>query len=209
MQIQEYTQILEKYMPLQAAPLIARWILDTHCLFTISKRRSSKFGDYRPPHRGAGHRISVNHNLNPYTFLVTAVHEFAHLKTWQEFRNLERPHGAPWKKNFRQLMLPFFERQVFPADVQTAITQYLNNPTASSCTDLDLFRALQQYDKPKSNVLLVEQLPPDTVFVLKDGRTFRKGPKLRKRYKCMEVATKRVYLFSPVAEVYVMTPKLI
>jgi SprT protein len=33
---------------------------------------------------------------------------------------------------------------------------------------------------------------------------FRKEEKLRKRYKCIEVSTRRVYLFSPVAEVEVI-----
>lgn len=205
MQIQEYTTILEKHIPVQAAPVIAKWILDTHCLFTISRRRSSKFGDYRPPYQGSGHRISVNHNLNPYAFLVTTVHEFAHLKTWQEHQSLERPHGAAWKKNFKELMGYFFERQVFPDDIQQAVIRYLDNPAASSCTDLNLFRVLQRYDKPRENVHTVEQLPGETIFALKDGRVFRKGPKLRKRYRCTEVATNRIYLFSPVAEVFVVS----
>ena len=39
------------------------------------------------------------------------------------------------------------------------------------------------------------------MFKLKDGRIFRKEEKLRKRYKCVEVSSRRVYLFSPVAEV--------
>ena len=47
----------------------------------------------------------------------------------------------------------------------------------------------------------VEKLPVNAVFKIKDGRVFRKGEQLRKRFKCVEVSTKRVYLFSPVAEV--------
>ena len=31
--------------------------------------------------------------------------------------------------------------------------------------------------------------------------SFRKGEKMRKRFKCEEVATKRLYLFSPLYEV--------
>jgi hypothetical protein len=40
-----------------------------------------------------------------------------------------------------------------------------------------------------------------TLFKLKNGRVFRKDEKLRKRFKCTEISTRRVYLFSPVAEV--------
>jgi hypothetical protein len=39
------------------------------------------------------------------------------------------------------------------------------------------------------------------LFKLKNGRVFRRDEKLRKRYKCTEIKTKRVYLFSPIAEV--------
>jgi len=38
----------------------------------------------------------------------------------------------------------------------------------------------------------------------KDERVFKKGEKLRKRFKCTEVKTGRVYLFSPVYEVEIM-----
>lgn len=205
MQIERYTQVLEKYVPAMAAPVIAQWIVHTGCLFRISRSRRSKFGDYRPPLRGQGHRISVNHNLNPYAFLVTTVHEFAHLKTWEEQRSLTKPHGPAWKSNFRLLMEPFFEGQAFPVDVREAILRYLGNPAASSCSDLTLFRALQQYDKPKAGMSTVEQLPEGSLFMLADGRTFRKEIRLRKRYRCVEVRSERIYLFSPVAEVYVAT----
>ena len=75
-------KILERYLPADAAPLIGRWIDYFKCEFKISRNRNSKFGDYRPPHDGKGHRISVNFDLNPYAFLVITVHEFAHLHTW-------------------------------------------------------------------------------------------------------------------------------
>ncbi|MCW3106689.1 MAG: hypothetical protein JWQ09_1195, partial [Segetibacter sp.] len=44
------------------------------------------------------------------------------------------------------------------------------------------------------------------LFKMKDGRVFKKGEKLRKRYRCEEVGTKKVYLFSPVFEVQLMSP---
>jgi SprT protein len=50
------------------------------------------------------------------------------------------------------MMQPFFEKDVFPPDVQQAITGYLNNPAASSCSDLTLYRSLRKYDAPKESV---------------------------------------------------------
>lgn len=188
-------------MPPDAAPLIGRWIDYFKCEFKISRNRNSKFGDYRPPFDGKGHRISVNFDLNPYAFLVTTVHEFAHLHTWNQHKQKAKPHGTEWKSNFKKMMQPFFEKKVFPADIEQAITRYLDNPAASSCSDLNLYRSLRKYDSHKPAVTTVEKLPIKAVFKLKDGRVFQKEAQLRKRFKCIELSTKRVYLFSPVAEV--------
>ena len=49
--------------------------------------------------------------------------------------------------------------------------------------------------------MLVEELTVNTVFKIKDGRLFKKGNKMRKRYKCEELSTGKFYLFSPVYEV--------
>jgi hypothetical protein len=196
-------KVLEKYLPPEAAPLIGRWIDYFKCEFKISRNRNSKFGDYRSPYGGKGHRISVNYDLNPYAFLVTTVHEFAHLHTWNEHKQKAKPHGTEWKTNFKKMMQPFFEKEIFPADIKKAIVNYLDNPAASSCSDLNLYRALRKYDPPKESeaILTVEKVPLKALFKLKDGRVFRKDEKLRKRFKCTEVATLRIYLFSPVAEV--------
>ena len=194
-------KILSTYIHADAAPLIGRWIDYFKCEFKISRNRNSKFGDYRSPHDGKGHRISVNYDLNPYAFLVTTVHEFAHLHTWNEHKHKAKPHGAEWKANFKKMMQPFFEKNIFPADVKHAIVNYLDNPAASSCSDLTLYRSLRLYDTRPESITTVEKLPFKAVFKLKDGRVFKKEDKLRKRFKCIEIESKRVYLFSPVAEV--------
>jgi SprT protein len=193
-------QVLAQYMPPEAAPVIARWIDYFQCEFTISKNRSTKLGDYRHPFKTAGHRISVNNDLNHYAFLVTTVHEFAHLLTWNEHKNKVKPHGAEWKTNFKRMMNPFLEQQVFPEDIQQAITNYLMNPAASSCSDLQLSRALKKYDQ-QSNHSRLEEIPLHTVFTIKDGRKFKKGERLRKRFRCTCLDNGHVYLFNPLAEV--------
>ena len=92
--------VLAQYMPLSAAPIISKWIDYFQCEFKISKNRATKLGDYRHPFKNNGHKISVNNNLNSYAFLVTTVHEFAHLLTWNEYKNKVKPHGNEWKNNF-------------------------------------------------------------------------------------------------------------
>lgn len=187
-------------MPPAAAPLIAKWIDYFQCEFKISRNRATKLGDYRHPFKNSGHKISVNNDLNRYAFLVTTVHEFAHLLTWNEYKNKVKPHGQEWKNNFKRMMSPFLEQSVFPEDIHQAILTYLSNPSASSCTDLQLSRALKRYDQAYNSSRL-EEIPLNTVFTIKDGRKFRKGERLRKRYRCLCLDNGNIYLFNPLAEV--------
>lgn len=201
--MQDYIEILSKYMPEDAAPVIAHWVKHYKCHFKVSRARTTKFGDYRPPQRGYHHRISVNHDLNPFAFLVTTVHEFAHLHTWEEYKNTVKPHGDEWKRNFQRMMQPFFDRKVFPDNLAHTIVAYLKDPAASSCNDIALFSALRKYDK-ENGAVQIATLENNTLFMLKDGRTFRKEYLRRKRFACTEIRTGRLYLFSPVAEVYLV-----
>ncbi|GGH31522.1 SprT family zinc-dependent metalloprotease [Sphingobacterium alkalisoli] len=197
----DFSTQLSKYIPTEAAPIISRWINDTNCRFKITRSRSSKLGDYRAPYRGNTHQITVNHDLNRFSFLITTIHEFAHLRTWQEHKHRVKPHGTEWKENFKVMMQPFLKLNIFPNDVVLAVSNYMSNPAASSCTDLQLYRVLKNYDLLDSPVHTVEELPENSIFQLKNGRTFQKKEKLRKRYKCIEIDTNKIYLFHPIAEV--------
>lgn len=197
----DFSKQLSKYLPAAAAPVISAWINDTKCRFTVARRRKTKLGDYQAPYRGTPHKISVNHDLNPYAFLITTVHEFAHLKTWTEHKHTVKPHGPEWKRNFRQLMQPFFKLDIFPADVTSALQSYMSNPAASSCTDMRLYRTLRRFDPVQNKVFTVETLSPGTCFSLEDGRVFRILEKRRTRFKCEELKTGRMYLFHAFAEV--------
>jgi SprT protein len=196
-------KVLAKYMPETAAPIISKWIDLYKCDFKIAKQRGTKLGDYMPPQRGNGHKISVNHNLNTYSFLITTVHEFAHLITWNQFKNSVKPHGQEWKENFNVLMRPFFELKIFPADVNKAIISYLKNPAASSCSDVNLFNTLKSYNPKTTGLVSITEIAENDIFCLKNGKVFKKLNKIRTRFKCLELETNRFYLFSVVAEVYI------
>lgn len=200
----DFSKQLCPYMPEAAAPIISAWINDTGCQFRISRSRKTKLGDYTAPFRGSTHKISVNHDLNPYAFLITTIHEFAHLKTWQQYQHHVKPHGREWKQHYKDLMAPFLQLDIFPPDILQAIQQYMENPAASSCTDIHLYRILRKYDADNSAQDTVESIPANSIFRLQNGRTFQKGEKLRKRYKCIEPSTGRTYLIHPIAEVVLL-----
>ena len=196
-------ETLTKYLPPEAVDTIADWIIEHQVKVKITKDRFTKLGDYRPPQNGDGHRISINYNLNQYAFLITLVHEIAHLKTFQTHKKRTLPHGAEWKHEFKLLMFPFLNKFIFPQDVLLAVNNYIQNPAATSCTDLHLQRVLKNYDQKETDVLHLEDIPNNSIFSLQNGRLFRKEEKLRKRYKCIDLKSNRTYLVSPLAEVTV------
>ncbi|HXB91577.1 MAG TPA: SprT-like domain-containing protein [Puia sp.] len=192
---------LRRWLPEQAAQLSLDYLQHYHVHLTITRERKSVLGDYRHATRNSNHRISVNGNLNRYSFLITLIHELAHLVTFMEYGNGVASHGKEWKGIYRKMLEEFIRLAVFPTDILAALKKNLHNLPASSCADEDLMRVLKRYDENAGGLLLVEQLPEGACFVLEDMRIFRKGKKLRKRFQCMELATGKLYLFSPIYEV--------
>ena len=196
-------ETLEKYLPSEAVDTIRDWIIQYQVKIKITRDRFTKLGDYRSPHNGQGHRITINYNLNKYAFLITLVHEIAHLKTFQKNKTAILPHGSEWKREFRLLMFPFLNEYIFPQDVLAAVNNYIQDPAATSCTDLHLQKALKKYDTVKNDFIHLEDIPDNSVFSLQNGRKFQKGEKLRKRYKCIDLDNKRIYLVNHLAEVII------
>lgn len=203
---QQITQQLQRYVPPHTAPILAKWIMDYSISIRISPPRNSKLGDYRPPHNGHGHRISVNGSLNPYSFLITFIHEVAHLITWERHQHNVQPHGYEWKRNFQKLMKPFLTDQVFPTDILHALLLYMRNPAASSCRDSRLQKVLSSYnpDHEQRDWHYLEDLPTGTLFIIENGRAFQKLDKLRKNFKCMELDSKKMFRISPIMKVKVL-----
>lgn len=193
-------EILEQYVPEAAVDLVLAQIKDHNIFFKISKSRNSKLGDYRPPIRSSVHRISVNHDLNPYSFLITFVHEVAHLVVFEKYGNRVSPHGKEWKMAYRVLMQPYLENGSFPEDIKTVLDKSLKNSKASSTSDIKLSRALKKYDTPTEEIH-VEELEEGVFFQIKNGRQFKKGERVRTRYKCQNLQNKRYYLFHPLTPV--------
>jgi SprT protein len=194
-------EYLRQFIPDTAAPLVLEFLHRYQVHLTITRERKSVLGDYRHATQAQNHRISVNGNLNPYSFLITLIHELAHLVTFMEFGNKVQSHGKEWKRLYRAMLEDFIKLSVFPADILAALKKNIHNLPASSCADEDLMRILKRYDEKSGDFLLVEQLADGDIFVLEDKRVFRKGKKLRKRYQCEELTTGKLYLFSPIYEV--------
>jgi SprT protein len=159
-------------------------------------------GDYRRPTREAPyHRISVNATLHPYSFLITLLHELAHMLVYLEYADKVMPHGAEWKQQFSTMLVPYIGKQFFPKDIEAALIRYINNPKASTCTDTHLYKALYRYTRNKEGWTLLEDLLPGTHFRIEDGRTYILQEKRRTRYRCQEISSGKTYLFPSIYEV--------
>ena len=194
-------ETIRRYIPDAAAPLILQYLHNHKVHLTVTRERKSVLGDYRHATAFKTHRISINGNLNKFSFLITLIHELAHLVTFQQFKHRVEPHGKEWKKIYGSLLKDFLRIDIFPADLLRALTESLHDLPASSCSDERLMRILRNYDKNSNGMVLVEQVGEGEVFDAGKGKMFRKGKKLRKRYQCIELATGKLYLFSPIYEV--------
>ncbi len=169
---------------------------------TLTRERKTVLGDYRgPSETHPYHRITVNVNLNPYNFLITLVHEMAHMITHEHFQHKAAAHGREWKTQFRHMLMPYIGKKIFPADVEKALIKYMHNPSASTCTDQDLYKALYNYDIREPWHMLVCDLEPGHWFQTDDGRVFEKLEQLRTRSLCKEVGTRKKYFFPGIYEV--------
>ncbi|MFL9483149.1 SprT-like domain-containing protein [Chitinophagaceae bacterium LWZ2-11] len=195
-------QALAAYLPEGSFDKVVQYIHHYKVHLTVTKKRKSVLGDYRHAAIGANHRISINGNLNKYEFLITLLHELAHLLTFEEFRNKVEAHGKEWKQHYRVLLKDFTADKIFPDDILKALQKSIHNPAATANGETDLLLVLRKYnDIQRPGYTVVEQIPDGTLFQLDDGRIFKKMAKRRKRYECLEVKTGHMYSFSAITEV--------
>lgn len=192
--------VLSTYLPERAVVPCMELIKLNAVHLKIVNERVTRHGDYRRLSNGQ-HQITVNSTLNKYRFLITLVHEIAHLVAFEKYGRKIKPHGLEWKRTFQFLMLPFIRPEVFPSGLLPLLAKHFKNPKASSSTDANLSIALKRYDEQQSEKSYVFELPIGSVFRMYNGKLFQKGNRRIKRYECIEVSSGKMYLFQPNAEV--------
>lgn len=190
-------------MPEHAVKPVFELIVANQVHLKIVNERQTRHGDYRKAVNGK-HEITVNANLNKYRFLITLIHEIAHLAAFEKYGRNIKPHGNEWKLTFQQLMLPFIRPEIFPHSVLPLIANHFRNPSASSDTDARLAFALKQFDERKSDIYFIHEVPNGSKFRIQNGRIFQKKGLRVKRYECLELSTGRLFLFNANAEVEIL-----
>lgn len=194
-----HIQVFERFIPEKAVGYCSKLYDFFGFEFKIKKSRLTKMGDYRFDRQTGRHTITINNDLNPYAFLVTYIHEVAHLVTFKEHGRKVSPHGEEWKINFTKVMKPVLNEEIFPPNVYLALTNYFKNPKASSCSDPVLYNVLRQFDEPTGTVPL-SKIPLGQSFIFNE-KTYRKLEKKRSRSVCVELKSNRKYLIAEIAPV--------
>jgi len=185
------------FVPDKSNDLLQCWVEELNATVVVSTPRKTKLGDFKV--RGNKLIVSVNNNLNKYAFLITFTHELAHAFVFKKHTNSVKPHGDSWKMIFKSMMLNFLTPDYFPEDILKVLSNHIITPKASTFSDVELSKVLRNYDT--RNLLTISDLSEGVIFKLSNGKVFEKGIKLRKRFKCVEIKTNKVYLFHPLAEV--------
>lgn len=189
------------YIPEAAVHPLTEWLQKNKVELKISRARRTKLGDFRVARNGDFPRISVNHDLNRYAFLITLVHEMAHAEVHAKNSHFRRikPHGTEWQKVFSEMMQPFLNEEIFPGSLLPSVQKYFQKPKASSASDPYLMRALKAFDAPSENPQLNDLALGDR-FMFRNV-SFEVIKKMRTRFQCRNLQNKRLYLIHGLAEV--------
>lgn len=196
---------LNSYLPACSFEDVSNYLLRYKVHLTITRERKTILGNYRNKVIDKNHRISINGNLNKYSFLITLLHELAHLLAYEKYGHRIQAHGKQWKEEYGKILSEFIPRKIFPAEIERLLVQSLKNPAATTCAQPHLIKELKRYDIKKEGVFFIDELPAESLFKIRSGAIFKKGERVRKRFKCFELATNKVYLFSPVYEVELLS----
>jgi hypothetical protein len=193
MTLEKVQSLLSQHVPASAIAYCAELWRQNPFHLIITKSRKSKAGDFFCASFSSTPRISVNNDLNPYLFLVTYIHEVAHLHIFRNYSRRVDPHGDEWKNVFKQLLQPVLVQDIFPEPLFTALNHHMKNPMASSFADARLTQAFRKFDAHHEHMITVHDLPEGSLFLL-HGRHFKKGKLKRTRFLCQEIKSKRQYL---------------
>ena len=191
MNLEKMTTVLEAHVPATAVNYCLGLWKRNPFDFSLRRSRVTKIGDFTF-RRGQSPRITVNKDLHPYLFLITYIHEVAHLEVHLN-RNHREAHGNEWKKAFQKSIEPMMNDEIFPSDLLVELKRHMADPMATTFSDPILSKLLRSYDYPSSTKTLLSDIPEGSIFEIR-GRWFKKGLKRRTRVLCQEMKTNKKYL---------------
>ena len=166
--------------------------------FRVTRSRNTKLGDYRYDRRNGDHIITINHDLNIYSFLITYIHEVAHQYVQIRYGKRMKPHGDEWRQAFIDLMQPLLNDLIFPVEVLKPLRKYMLRPGASTTSNAPLYSALRRYDGTDDGLEPLSSVENGDIFEF-NNRMFERLYLRRTRVVCRELTSSRKYLIPQTA----------
>lgn len=195
-------EILAAYIPMDAVEHVSGLIRHHGIQLIITGRRASRLGDFRPASGKNPHRIKVNGTLNVYEFLLVFLHELAHLIVYEQYGRKVLPHGREWKTTYGALVRHAVGQKLFHPSISDLLMDYSYKVKASGVAGLEVAKVLRNFDRQENATWhFLDEIDENTIFQTESGRLFRKEEKIKTRYRCLCLATRRRYLVHQSAKV--------
>jgi SprT-like family protein len=191
-------EVFEKYVPTNSIDYCVNVSSKYDFELNLSFNRKSKFGHYKYWPLSSSHTISINKGLSQPLFLITFIHELAHLDVMLVYGQKVKPHGLEWKRAFRKLLAPLLSKTIFETTLLAALANHLKSPKASLSADPVLWNIL--FHDSKVNSFSVKDIEVGNSFIFKN-RVFKKIKTRRTRALCYESRSGNNYLIPLLAKI--------
>lgn len=163
--------------------IVTGWLDAPGLELKLSNRRSSRMGSYLRCRDGR-HIITMNTNQGKYSFLITLLHELAHLQVSLERNARHTPHGKEWKSKFSELLLRTVAADALPQKIKDVLMMIAQSPRSTHFYDEKISSALLGFDPGANPGILLCDLPEGSRFRMMNGKIYVKGNRIRTRYRC-------------------------
>lgn len=119
--------ILESFLPKLAVEDVVKIIEENNICFKIVNPRKRVLGTCSR----TKNIITINSNLNQYSFLLVSLHEFAHFFAIKKYGNKIMPHGKQWKQEYSNILKQFLYKKVFPKELAEVVFSQIIKPRAT------------------------------------------------------------------------------
>jgi hypothetical protein len=199
---------LAEHLPLSTVDYVHSLFKKYPCNFKIVPPRKGKLGDCRYPMHNKEAQITVNGDLPIFQFLITTIHEFAHLKTFIDYGRRVTPHGSEWKANYIFLFQPILDEHLLEKKEIDVLKKHLSSPSATSCNDHHLSEFMHAEKHVNDGMALLKNLPSGAHFDFQ-GRRFIKGNLVQKKYIIYDANNHRDYRLSGLANIKLIDQEMV
>lgn len=182
--------LLTQYLPKQSLDYCSQLSNQYTYQLDLSFDRKTKFGHYKYLPKTKQHIISINRGLSKPLFLITFLHELAHLEVMVKYGRKVQPHGMEWKKTFSSFLKPVLSPAIFENKLLLALQKHALRPKATLMADPNLWKVLFHENTLTTTL---DDIEIGKQFIYKK-RTFKKLETRRTRVLCYEPSSKHKYL---------------